>query len=153
MRKRSFWKTRTSGSVKAIHPVKGTEIEVDPQKDAKIGADINKELRRQPALLHWYMQLRDVAEEQYREARFVEHKTEEDLDEELRVTLEKATETTVKMAIRRDARMRNAYRARMDAKTMLAKLETAVKVIDTKGWMLRSLANDNRVERTTRDSF
>lgn len=154
MKKRSFWKTRTVGPIKAIHPFKGTEIEVDPQKDAKIGSDVNKELRRQGALYYWYLQLRDVAEERYREARFVEHKMEEDLDEELRATLERATETTVKMAIRRDPRMRDVYRARMDAKTMLAKLESAVKAIDTKGWMLRSLANDNRSERVNaKDSF
>lgn len=146
-----FWDRRTSGPIKAIHPSTGKTIEVDPQKDAKISSDLDKELKRMPALYSWYCSLRDRAETRLREARHLEHNTEEDIYDELRAKNPKVTETTIKMAVRKDPRMRKAFRERMDAEDMHEKLKSAVETFVQKGYMLTNLTNLHRQDRNTKD--
>jgi hypothetical protein len=148
-----FWERRTAGSIKAIHPSTGRVIEVDPQRDAKIGHDLDVELRRLPALLSWYLALRDRAETRLREARHSEHNTEEDLYTEIRDRNPKVTETAVKMAVRKDGRMRRAFRERMDAEDMHQKLRSAVEAIAEKRWSLMSLVKTAAFERGTKDGL
>jgi hypothetical protein len=121
--------------------------------DARISHDINLALRRQPGLLHWWMTLRDLASKALREARFVEHVTNEDLYEEIRAKAEgKLTETAVKMAVNRHPKMRKAYRDRMGAKDALERLESAVHAIQERGRCLHPLAKSEVFERSVKDS-
>jgi exonuclease VII large subunit len=148
-----FWERRTSGPIQAIHPSTNKVIEVDPQRDAKISSDLDKELRRLPALLSWYMALRDHAGARLREAMHDEHNAEEDLYGELREKNPKATETTIKMAVKKQPRMRKAYRDRMDAETMHQRLKSAVEAIAEKRWSLMGLTKTALMERGTKDSM
>lgn len=149
----SFWGRRTTGPIKAIHPTTGKTILVDPQKDAKISADLDRELRRLPALLSWYLALRDCAEKHLREARHQEHNVSEDLDAEVRELMPKATETAIKMAVKKHPRMRDAFRARMDAMDMHQQLASQVKAIEEKRWCLTGLTKTALMERGTKDSM
>lgn len=148
-----FWDKRTVGPIKAIHPMTGKTIEVDPQKDAFIGSDLNLSLRRLPGLLSWYMALRDRAKTRFRDAKFEEHNASEDIYAEIRERNPKVTETTVKMAVKKDPRMRKAFRERMEAEDMLQKLESAVKAIDEKRWSLQGLVKNAAFERGAKDSM
>ena len=147
-----FWERRTVGKIKAIHPSTRKVIEVDPQKDARIGSDLDAELRRLPALLSWYLALRDTAEEHLRNARHEEHNAEEDLYEELREKSPEATETSIKMALKKHPRMRKAFRARMEAQDMHQKLKSQVGAIEEKRWSLMGLVKNSLMERGTRDN-
>lgn len=146
-----FWDKRTVGPIKAIHPMTGKTIEVDPQKDAFIGEDLSLSLRRLPGLLSWYMALRDRAETRLRETRHTEHNVSEDIYAEIRERSPKVTETTVKMAVKKDARMRKAFRDRMDAEDMYQKLKSAVEAISEKRWSLQALVKNAAIERGTKD--
>ena len=148
-----FWDRRTVGPIKAIHPATGKVIEVDPQKDAKISSDLDAELRRLPALLSWYLALRDTAEKRLRDAKHEEHNAEEDLYEEMRMKNPKATETTIKMAVKKNPRMRKAFRDRMDAQDMHQRLKSQVGAIEEKRWSLQALVKNSVMERGTKDHF
>lgn len=150
-----FWDKRTSGPIKARHPMTGKVIEVDPQRDAKIGHDLDVELRRLPALLSWYMSLRDRAEQDLREARHNEHNTNETLYANLRENAQKkkVTETELKMTIKNTPQMRQAFRLRMDAEDMYQKLKSAVEAIAEKRWSLQALVKYQALERGTKDSI
>lgn len=148
-----FWDKRTSGPIKAIHPMTGKTIEVDPQRDAKIGYDIDKELRRLPALMSWYMRLRDIAEKHLREMKHQEHNVSEDLDAEHRTLMPKSTETAIKMAVKKHPRMREAFRARMDAQDMHQNLASQVKAIEEKRWCITNIVKNAAVERGVKDSI
>lgn len=148
-----FWAKRTVGPIKAIHPMTGKTIEVDPQKDSFIGSDLDLSLRRLPGLLSWYMALRDIAKTRLRDAKHAEHNIEEDCYAEIRERNPKVTETTVKMAVKKDPRMRKAFRARMDAEDMYQKLSSAVEAISEKRWSLQGLVKNAAVERGTKDHF
>lgn len=147
-----FWEKREVGPIKAISPMTGKIIQVYPQKDARIGDDIDLELRRLPGVLSWYMRLRDIAEKHLNEVQHVEHNANEDLHVELRAANPKATETTIKMSVKSHPRMRKAYRDRMEAQDMHKNLDSQVKAIEAKRWCLTSLAKDTLTERTTKDS-
>jgi hypothetical protein len=147
-----FWERRTVGPIKAIHPATGKVIEVDPQKDAFIGSDLHLSLRRLPGLLSWYFALRDRAETRLREAKHAEHNAEEDAYAELRERNPKVTETTIKMAVRKDPRMRKAFRERMDAEDMHEKLKSAAETFIQKGYALTNLTNIYKVERSSKDN-
>lgn len=150
---KKFWRDRTVGPFEAIHPFSGKTIKVDPQKDAMISSDLGKELTRVVGLYYWYRALRDRAAEAYREARYNEHVTHEDLYGEFRATAPKATtETAINMKVRSDSRMRAAFRARMDARTMLDRLENAVATLDKKSGVLQSLGKLQQRETGMRDS-
>ena len=115
----SFWSKRTAGPIHAIHPTTGKTISVDPQMDARISTDLDRELRRLPALLSWYMALRDRAETRFREARHEEHNVAENLYAEIRAGVKaKTTETDLKMRVKLHPEMRKAFRERMDAEDM-----------------------------------
>ncbi len=130
----------------------GNTITVYPQRDARISHDLDAELRRMPGLLSWWIALRDEAEKLKDEALHEEHNTEEDLYEEYRGKAPKAaTETSVKMAVKRDPRMRTAFRARMDAEHVHRRLKGAVEGIVEKRWSLQSLVKNAAVERGTKD--
>lgn len=149
----NFWESRTVGPIKALHPMTKKVIEVDPQKDARISDDWDRDLTRLPGLLSWYAALRDTADTHFREAKHEEHNTFEDIYGELRERNPKVTETTVKMATKKDPRMRKAFRVRMDAEEMHQKLKSAVEVLQEKRWCLQNLVNKYRAERGTRDSL
>jgi hypothetical protein len=148
-----FWDKRTVGPIKAIHPMTGKIIEVDPQKDSFIGSDLDISLRRLPGLLSWYMALRDRAKARLRDAKHEEHNAEEDVYAEIRERNPKVTETTVKMAVKKDPRMRKAFRERMDAEDMYQKLSSAVESISEKRWSLQALVKNAAIERGTKDSM
>lgn len=148
-----FWDKRTVGPIKAIHPMTGKIIEVDPQKDSFIGSDLDLSLRRLPGLLSWYLALRDRAKTRLRDAKHAEHNAGEDIYAEVRERNPKVTETTVKMAVKKDPRMRKAFRERMDAEDMYQKLSSAVEAIIQKGWSLRGLVDNAVRERNTKDSL
>ena len=136
-----YWKDRTAGPINAIHPATGKTIEVNPGKDARISMDLDAELRRLPALVSWWMSLRDRAEMHYREARYAEHNAEEDLYEMFRMKPaekgeRKLTEVALKMAVKKHPTMRKAFRHRMDAQAMHQQLASAVKAIEEKRWSL-----------------
>ncbi len=147
-----FWDKRTSGPIKAIHPMTGKVIEVDPQRDAKISSDLDAELRRLPALMSWYLSLRDTADKHLREAKHEEHNAEEDLYEEMRIKNPKGTETAIKMAVKKHPRMRRAFRARMEATDMHQRLKSQVLAIEEKRWSLMGLVKSSMMERGTKDS-
>ena len=147
-----FWDKRTAGPIKAIHPSTGRIIEVDPQKDAKIRYSLTRELEHMGPLYSWYVQLRDCAETRLREAKYLEHCADEDVYDELRAKNPKVTETTIKMAVRTDARMRKAFRARMDAEEMHEKLKSAVDTMVQKGYALTNLTNLHKTERSMKES-
>lgn len=148
-----FWNKRTVGPIKALHPLTGKTIEVDPQKDAFIGSDLNIALRRLPGLMSWYMALRDRAKTRLRDAKHAEHNMDEDIYGEIRERNPKVTETTVKMAVKKDPRMRKAFRERMDAEDMYQKLSSAVEAISEKRWSLQGLVKNAALERGTKDSM
>lgn len=147
-----FWERREVGPIKAIHPMTKKVITVYPQKDARIGHDLDAELRRLPGLLSWWVSLRDEAEMLLKERRHEEHNVDEDLYEEYRGKAAKAaTETSIKMAVKRDPRMRKAFRARMDAEDMHRRLKSSVEVILEKRWSLQGLVKNAAVERGVKD--
>lgn len=151
---KKFWRDRDPGPIEAIHPATGKTILVHPQKDALIGLDLNKEHRRMSGLYGWYSALRDRAAEAYREARHEEHNADEELYEEFRASLPKTTtETAVKNKVKNHPRMRAAFRARMDAKAMLQRLESAVKTMDVKSHSLSGLSKTYTTEYHTKDHF
>jgi hypothetical protein len=151
--KGAFWKNRTAGPIRAFHPEKKKVILVDPQRDARIGSDINKEMHRMPALYGWYAQLCDEAEMLLREARHEEHNVAEDLDREIREKKPRPrTETGVKMAVKRHPRMREAFRNRMDALDMYNRLKSAVEIMKQKSYALGNLSKTNTSEYNVRDS-
>lgn len=148
-----FWDRREVGPISAIHPMTKKRIEVYPQRDAKIGYDLDEELRRLPGLLSWWISLRDEAEQLVKWVRHEEHNTDEDLYEEYRGKSPKgATETSIKMAVKRDPRMRKAFRARMDAEDMHRRLKGAVEAIQEKRWSLMGLVKTAEAERRTKDN-
>lgn len=151
-KKPTFWERREVGPINAIHPMTKKVIEVYPQKDARIGDDLSLELSRLPGLLSWWLALRDEAEKRVKEMRHEEHNVDEDLYEEYRNKAAKAaSETSIKMAVKRDPRMRKAFRARMDAEEMHRRLRSAVEAISEKRWSLQGLAKTAVLERGTRD--
>jgi len=147
----TFWARREVGPIKAVHPVSGKVITVYPQKDARIGGDLDAELRRLPGLLSWWLSLRDTAETILDEARHQEHNVNEDLYDELRQKSPKATETALKMAAKKHPRMREAFRARMDAEHMHRRLKSAVEAILEKRWSLQGLVKNAALERGAKD--
>jgi len=151
MKKPTFWADRNVGPINAIHPFTGRVIEVDPQRDARISYDLDTELTRLPGVLSWWFALRDRAEEILREARHEEHNAEEDLYEGLREKNPKATETALKMKLKKDPRMRKAFRDRMDAETTYVRLKSAVEVLIQKGYALTNLTNLQKSERSVKD--
>lgn len=147
-----YWERREVGPIRAVHPMTRKTITVYPQKDARIGSDLDAELRRLPGLLSWWISLRDEAEKLLKEARHEEHNVDEDLYEEYRSKAVKAvTETSIKMAVKRDPKMRKAFRARMDAEDMYRRLKSAVEVISEKRWSLQGLVKTAALERGTKD--
>lgn len=124
-----------------------------PQRDARIGDDLDQELTRLPGTLAWWVQLRDTAEDAYREAMFAEHCTEEDIYSEIKVSLKgrKVTETEVKMSIRSDPRMREAFKNRMVAEKRLRHLKSACDVVAEKRWILTALVKSKSIEWGARD--
>jgi len=80
--RKSFWKRREVGPISAVHPFTKKTITVYPQRDARIGGDLNAELRRLPGLLSWWISLRDEAEKLKDDALHEEHNVDEDLYEE-----------------------------------------------------------------------
>lgn len=147
-----FWDRRAVGPIKAVHPETKRIITVYPQRDARIGSDLDMELRRLPALVSWWIALRDEAETRVKEARHEEHNAEEDLYEEYRGKAPKgATETSIKMAVKRDPRMRKAFRARMDAEDMHRRLRGQVEAILEKRWSLQGLVKTAAQERGAKD--
>jgi len=149
----TFWKNREVGSIRAIHPATGKIIEVFPQKDARIGSDLDQELRRLPGVMSWWLALRDRAEMHLRDAKHEEHNASEDLYEEQRTKSPKATETAIKMAVKVQPRMRKAFRARMDAQYMYQQLKSQVDAIAEKRWSLLGLTKTALMERGTKDSI
>ena len=151
-----FWDRRRVGPIKAIHPMTHRVIEVNPQADAMIGSDLDREMTRLPGLVSWYMALRDTAEAAYREAKHAEHNCEEDIYAELRAQPQKGTkrttETEMKNAVKADERMRAAFRDRMDAEAMLRNLRSAVEAMIEKRWTLQSLTKWRLSEGSVRDS-
>lgn len=151
-KKPTFWERREVGPINAIHPATKKPIEVYPQRDARISHDLDAELRRMPALLSWWIALRDEAESRVKEARHEEHNVDEDLYEEYRAKAPKgASETSIKMAIKRDPRMRTAFRARMDAEDTHRRLKGQVEAIAEKRWSLQALAKTAALERGAKD--
>ncbi len=147
-----FWERREVGPISAIHPMTKKVIKVYPQKDARISHDLDAELRRLPGLLSWWIALRDEAEKVLKDARHEEHNVDEDLYEEYRGKAAKAsTETSIKMAVKRDPRMRRAFRARMDAEDMYRRLKGSVEVILEKRWSLQSMVKLKAVEYGVKD--
>lgn len=150
--KKGFWEKREVGPIKAIHPATKKLITVSPQKDARIGGDLDVELRRLPGVLSWWIALRDEAEKHVKEARHEEHNVGEDLYEEYRgKAVKSATETSIKMAVKRDPRMREAFRDRMDAEDMHRRLKGQVEAISEKRWSLQGLTKTAALERGTKD--
>lgn len=136
-----YWLKRTAGVIEAIHPSTKQLIHVNPQKDCVISEDLDREWTRYPALVAWYRALRDTAKDMYREARFTEHQIEEDLYSSIREnnsTKGRVSETALKMALKTNEAMRDAYRARMAAENMLQHLESALESIIDKRWALQS---------------
>jgi hypothetical protein len=146
-----FWKNREVGPIKAISPTTGKVIEVYPQRDARISSDLDTELLRMPGVLSWWVQLRECAKTRLREAQHIEHNISEDVYAEIRERNPKATETTIKMAVKKDARMRKAFRERMDAEDMYEKLKGQVEAIWEKKWSLMGLTKTAIMERGTKD--
>ena len=103
---KNFWENREVGSIKAIHPETGKIIDVYPQKDARISSDLDMELSRLPGVLSWWVALRDRAEKHLKDMKHAELNASEDLYEEQRAKSPKATETTIKMAVKVQPRMR-----------------------------------------------
>lgn len=148
----TFWERREVGPIKAVHPVTKKIITVYPQKDARVGHDLDAELRRNPGIMSWWIALRDEAETLVKEARHEEHNVEEDLYEEYRGKAPKAaTETSIKMAVKRDPRMRKAFRARMDAEAMHRRLKGQVEAIAERRWSLMGLTKTAALERGAKD--
>lgn len=148
---KKFWANRQVGPIKAIHPMTGKVIDVYPQKDTHIGSDMDLELRRLPGVLSWWVALRDCAKKHLREAMHAEHNVSEDIYNELRAKNLKATETTIKMMVKVDPRMRKAFRARMDAEDMHRQLDSQVDAIWEKKWSLMGLTKTAVMERGTKD--
>lgn len=149
---KKFWARREVGPIRAIHPMTKKVITVYPQRDSLIGSDLDAELRRLPGVLSWWIALRDEAKTRLKVALHEEHNTDEDLYEEYRAKAPKgATETSVKMAVKRDPRMRAAFRARMDAEDMHRRLDGQVAAISEKRWSLQGLAKTAQQERGTKD--
>ena len=151
MKKASYWANREVGPIKAIDPMTSKIIDVYPQKDARIGADIDTELRRMPGLLSWWVALRDRAEKHLRETKHEEHNVSEDLDAETRGKNPKLTETAIKMEVKRHPKMRKAFKARMDAEDMYKQLKSQVEAIWEKKWSLMGLTKTAVMERGTKD--
>lgn len=153
-KEKKYWRSRRSASVLAKHPSSSEVIWIDVQKDAFIGPNIDRELTRLPGLLAWYISLRDVAEDAYREAMFEEHCAEEDIYGEVRAGRKtKGTETEMKMAVRQHPRMREAFRKRMDAEKMFRDLKSACEVIGEKKWVLSSIVRLRTMEYGARDGL
>lgn len=147
-----FWDRREVGPINAVHPMTKKAIKVYPQRDARISSDLDAELRRMPGLLSWWIALRDEAESRVKEARHEEHNVDEDLYEEYRSKSSKgATETSIKMAVKRDPRMRRAFRARMDAEDMHRRIKSQVEAIVEKRWSLQGLVKTAVLERGAKD--
>jgi len=147
-----FWERREVGPIDAVHPMTKKLIKVYPQRDARISHDLDAELRRMPGLLSWWMALRDEAERHVKEMRHAEHNVDEDLYEEYRgKAVKAATETSIKMAVKRDPRMRRAFRARMDAEDMHRRLKSSVEAIMEKRWSLQGLVKNAAQERGVKD--
>ena len=150
--KKDFWKHRDVGPIKAIHPLTKKVITVYPQRDARIRSDLDTEQHRLPGLLSWWIALRDEAEKWKDEALHAEHNVSEDLYEEYRASSPRnATETSIKMKVKRDPRMREAFRARMDAEDMHRRLKGQVEAISEKRWSLQGLTKTAMLERGTKD--
>ena len=147
MRRKRFFMRRKCGDIDAIHPTTGSIIRVNYQRDALI-RDLDEDLRRLPGTLSWYVQLRDTAKAAYKEAMYREHCVEEDLSVKIREEDDTLKETEIKMRVRTSLQMRAAYRARMDAETMLRNLESAVQTIVEKKWALKAMVDLRRVEIT-----
>lgn len=150
--RKSFWEKREVGPISAVHPSTKKPITVYPQRDARIGGDLSTELRRLPGLLSWWISLRDEAEKLKDDALHEEHNVDEDLYEEYRGKAAKAaTETSIKMKVKRDPRMREAFRARMAAEDMHRRLKGAVEAILEKRWSLQGLVKNAALERGVKD--
>lgn len=151
-KKAGFWNGRQVGPIEAIHPMTGKTITVYPQRDARIGSDLDAELRRLPGVLSWWVALRDTAKKHLDRAMHEEHNVSEDLYEEYRGNTRKsATETSIKMAVKRDPRMREAFRARMDAEDMHRRIASQVEAIAEKRWSLQGLTKTAALERGAKD--
>lgn len=147
-----FWERREVGPIKAVHPETKKPITVYPQKDARIGSDLDEELRRLPGVLSWWIALRDEAERLRDQAQHLEHLVNEDLYEEFKKNNPKATETALKMMIKRDSQMRDAFRNRMEAEHMHRRLKGAVEAISEKRWSLMGLTKTAAMERGAKDN-
>lgn len=154
-RRKKFFARRDAGTIVAIHPVTGNAVKVNYQKDAMI-TDLDEDLRRLPGTLSWYLQLRDTAKDAAKEAMHQEHNTEEDLSIQIRKEAddegETLKETEIKMRVKTHPQMRAAFRRRMDAETMLRRLESAVEAIIEKKWALKAMVDLRKVEFNTDDA-
>ena len=149
---RSKLRGRTFAKIVAWNSATQTEVICDLGKDARIGVDLDQELRDQPGLIAWYVQLREDARERYEAAKHHEHNVYEDFDKKVREALPaKYTEREVKTRINRKKRMREAYRERMRWEAVYNRLRGAVQAIEARGFSMKEIAYLRRMEFSTRD--
>lgn len=145
-RREKYFDARRCAPIAALHPVSGKEITVDFQKDAMI-RDIDEDLIRLPGTISWYIQLRDIAETEYKYAKHHELNTMEDLNIVIRDEMDgKVTETQLKTRVLAHPKMRKAFRKRMSAESRYRALKSAVEVLIEKKWALQALVNHRKTE-------
>ena len=154
--RKKFFENRECAVIEAAHPLTGTPMQLNFQRDAKIGPDLDEELLRFPGTVSWYLQLRDNAETALAYARHNEHNVSEDLDIEIRAAAvlakEKLTETQLKVRVRAHPRMRKAFKRRMRAEAKYRSLKSAVEALIEKKWSMKTLVDYRRIDSNT-DSY
>lgn len=155
-RRKRYFAERECAAIHARHPTTGNPIVVSYQKDAMIGQDLDEEIIRFPGLFSWWLQLRDLAEDDFDDAKHEELNIAEDLSIRLRAKMllrgEKPTETSIKIRVKAHPKMRFAYRKRMLAERKWRQLRSAVEAMTEKKWAMRGLVEHRRMD-SNKDSY
>ena len=129
----------------------GISVTSDPSEDLSVGADINKAMARQPALLGYYVMLAETAEARRKKLKYMIHCTYEDLDKKIRSISaqndEKLTEPALKNRINRNPAMRALYEKYLKASHTAGMLYGYKEAFRQRGEMLRSIGANRRTEQ------
>ncbi len=121
-----------------------------------IGPDLDEELIRFPGLFSWWLQLRNLAEDDYDDAKHEELSVAEDLALRIRHKMlgkgERPTETLIKTRVKAHPKMRRAFRKRMLAERKWRQLCSAVDAMTEKKWAMRGLVEHRRIDNN-KDSY
>jgi len=120
--------------------------ELNPRRDMEIGGNLTRELRRQPALYTWYVQVAEMAHAIWKRSRMRAKERMEDVMAKLRKENPKLNPTALRNIAAQDGRLRAFWRRQIQAEKDARTMSGLVRAVDQRGKLLQSIGAKRRHE-------